>query len=135
LDEWSISIAALMLTVRAADARGVIHRAIVVVSLVCSGLVLASFVMFVRNQVAGASQHQAAEVVSYQPAQSAPPAQKQEGQPGRFINGAASKLTSPFRSIVQSTSAWIEHAVPTVLALLVYGVGLGFLARFSNGFA
>jgi hypothetical protein len=42
-------------------------------------------------------------------------------------------LTSPFRSIVQSDSQWVLHGVPTIFALLVYGVGLGYLARFSRG--
>jgi hypothetical protein len=125
-----------MLTARAADARGVIHRAIVLVALACSGLVLASFVMFARDQVAGAAKQQANAVSSPPPGQ-APVARKPkpQGQPGRFIDGAASELTSPFRSIVQSGSAWVQHGIPTVLALLVYGVGLGYLARFSRGFA
>jgi hypothetical protein len=124
-----------MLTARAADARHVIHRVLVLVALFCSGLVLASFVMFARDQIAGASKHQANEVVSSEPATTAAPPQKAEGQPGRFIHSAASKLTSPFRSIIESTSAWVERGVPTILALLVYGVGLGFLARYSRGFA
>jgi hypothetical protein len=36
-------------------------------------------------------------------------------------------------SIVQSGSPWVLHGVPTIFALLVYGVGLGYLARFSRG--
>jgi hypothetical protein len=125
-----------MLTVAAADAGGVIHRALVLVALACSGLVLASFVMFARDQIAGAAKQQANAVSSPPPGQVAlPPKPKPQGQPGRFIDGAAGNLTSPFRSIVQSGSAWVDHGVPTILALLVYGVGLGYLARFSRGFA
>jgi hypothetical protein len=122
-----------MLTALAADVADVIHRTLVLIALACSGLVIASFVMFTRDQLNGAAKTQASEVNG--PATPQPTPAKQEGQPGRFINGAATKLTSPFRSIVQSTSAWVQHGVPTVLALLVYGVGLGFLARFSRGFA
>jgi hypothetical protein len=125
-----------MLTARAADARGVIHRAIVLVALACSGLVLASFVMFARDQISGAAKQQANAVSSPPPGQVPVPSKpKPQGQPGRFIDGAASDLTSPFRSIVQSGSAWVQRGIPTVLALLVYGVGLGYLARFSRGFA
>ncbi|HWF74993.1 MAG TPA: hypothetical protein VG186_16705 [Solirubrobacteraceae bacterium] len=112
-----------------------IHRALVLVALACSGFVAASFVMFARDQIAGASKQQAAAVYSTPAGQVVPVKPKQEGQPGRFINGAARDLTSPFRSIVQSGSAWVQRGVPTVLALLVYGVGLGYLARFTRGFA
>ena len=39
-------------------------------------------------------------------------------------------LTSPFSGIVSaSSSEWADHGVRLLLALLVYGFGLGFLAR------
>jgi hypothetical protein len=80
----------------------VIHRALVLVAVVCCALVSASFLMFARR-------------------------------PREFIDQAASALTSPFHSIVQSDSQWVLHGIPTVLALLVYGVALGYLARYSRG--
>jgi hypothetical protein len=123
-----------MLTGGSADEVEVIHRALVLIALICSGLVLASFVMFAHDQISGAAKTQATEVNG--PVQSQQTRTKhQVGEPGRFITGAASKLTAPFRSIIQSTSAWVQQGVPTIIALLVYGVGLGFLARFSRGFA
>jgi hypothetical protein len=125
----------LMLTAPPADAGRVIHRVLVLVALACSGLVFASFVMFATAQMAGASKQQAAATLGTTAAPAVPSKPKQQGQPGRFIDGAARDLTSPFHSIVQSSSAWVEHGVPTILALLVYGVGLGYLARFSSGFA
>jgi len=121
-----------MLTAPAADSGRVIHRALVTVALICSGLVFVSFVMFARDQIAGASKQQANAV---SPSARSPAPSKQQGEPGRFIDGAARALTSPFRSIVQSGSAWVQHGVPTLLGLLVYGVGLGFLARYSRGLA
>jgi hypothetical protein len=127
-----------MLTARAADAGGVIHRALVLVAFVSCGLVFASFAMFARDQMAGASQQQASATLgppAGQAGQVAPKKPKQRGEPGRFIVAAANDLTSPFKSIVQSSSAWVAHGVPTFLALMVYGVGLGYLARFSSGFA
>ena len=124
-----------MLSTGSADDWAVIHRAIVSVALVCSGLVLASFVMFARDQISGAAKVQANAVSSPAVNQTTAPQAKQQGQPGRFIDNAASKLTSPFGSIIQSGSAWVEHGVPTIIALLVYGVGLGYLARYSRGFA
>lgn len=112
-----------------------IHRALVLVALVCSGLVFASFVLFALHQIGGAAKVQANAVTSSGTRQAAAPNAKPQGQPGRFIDNAASKLTSPFESIVESGSAWVQHGVPTILALLVYGVGLGFLARYSRGLA
>jgi hypothetical protein len=54
------------------------------------------------------------------------------GQPRRFIDGAARTLTSPFRSLVGSNSRWSVELASTLLALLVYGLGLGYLARYSR---
>jgi hypothetical protein len=114
----------------------VLYRAIATVSTVCCVLVLASFAMFARDQMAGASQHQqneetpSAAVTPVGPAKPHRPA-----QPRRFIDGSASTLESPFHSIIQSTNAWVDHGIPAVLALAAYGLGLGYLARFSRGFA
>jgi hypothetical protein len=99
-------------------------------------LVIGSFVMFAADQAAGASHHQQAELTggpSSNSSSSAPTSQR--GQPGRFIDDAADTLTAPFASIVESKNAWVDHGVPTLLGLIVYGVGLGYLARFSRGFA
>jgi hypothetical protein len=114
----------------------VIQRGLVLIAFACCGLVLASFVMFARDQLASASARQQNELVS--PSTGAvpvPAVHRGHGQPRRFIDGAAQKLTSPFRSIVQSHSQWVLHAVPALIAILVYGCGLGFLARYSRGTA
>ncbi len=94
---------------------------------------LVSFAMFARDQLAGASAHQVAEITPANPVSSGAPRPVRHAQPRRFIDGAASTLTSPFSSIVQSDNPWVEHALPAVLALLVYGAGIGFTARFTRG--
>jgi hypothetical protein len=38
-------------------------------------------------------------------------------------------LLGPFVDLVDSNDAWVERGVPTILALLLYGIGLGFLAN------
>jgi hypothetical protein len=38
-------------------------------------------------------------------------------------------LLGPFVDIVDSDDVWVERGVPTLMALLLYGVGLGFLAN------
>jgi hypothetical protein len=90
--------------------------------------------MFARDQLAGASKHQQNEIIASAPTTAAPvPVHKAQSQPRRFIDGAAHDLTSPFTPLVKGTSQWALRGVPTLLAILVYGVGLGYLARYSRG--
>jgi hypothetical protein len=99
----------------------VISRGIKLLSFACCGLVVLSFAMFARDQMAGASVHQQTELASTNTATTPVPAasSKPEGQPGRFINQAAKDLTSPFDAIVRSSNAWVQHGLPAVVALLV----------------
>jgi hypothetical protein len=123
-----------MLIAAAADIASVIHRVLVLIAVACCALISVSFMLFARDQVAGASKHQQNEIVASAPTTTAPiPVHHAHGQPRLFIDDAARSLTAPFRAIVQSNSAWVLHAIPTVLGLLVYGVGLGYLARYSRG--
>jgi hypothetical protein len=112
----------------------VTHRFLVLTALACSALVFASFALFARDQLAGASANQQSELASG--ATISPgtlSTAHRVAQPRRFIDGAASALDSPFSSVVQTDSVWVSHGLPTILALLVYGVGLGYLARYSRG--
>jgi hypothetical protein len=113
----------------------VVHRILVPIAIACSALVLISFALFARDQLAGASKHQQTELAAGTPVTpgTVPVVPHRAGQPRRFIDGAAKALESPFVSIVQSGSPWSLHAVPAMLALLLYGVGLGYLARYSRG--
>jgi hypothetical protein len=115
-------------------AEHVIHRVLVLTSFACCALVTLSFTMFARDQLAGASEHQQQEIVAGSPpAPRAVPVHTAHGQPRRFIDAAAHALTSPFDSVVLSNSAWVSRGVPALLALVVYGLGLGYLARYSAG--
>jgi hypothetical protein len=38
-------------------------------------------------------------------------------------------LLLPFASLIESDNGWVNHGIPSLLALLVYGVGLGTLAN------
>ena len=40
--------------------------------------------------------------------------------------------SAPFDAIVESTNQWVKHGLPAVFALLVYGLGLGYLARYAS---
>jgi hypothetical protein len=111
----------------------VISRFIRLVSLACCAVVVLSFAMFARDQMAGASRQQS-ELVAGSSSTPAPGASsKPRAQPRRFIDSAARALTSPFSAIVQSSNPWVKHGLPAAFALLAYGLGLGYLARYSRG--
>lgn len=107
-----------------------VERTVRVIAIVTSVIVLVSFGLFAIDQLAGASEEQQAEVVG---ADVTLPSPHAEPQPRRFIDGAARDLLRPFAPLVTSTNAWGERTLPTLVALLVYGFGLGFLARASKG--
>jgi hypothetical protein len=106
-------------------------RALHLISLACCAFVVISFVLFAHTQLSGASKTQANLVAGTQSA--APARIHRVAQPRRFIDGVAGKLESPFTGLVHSDNAWVEELIPAALALLVYGGGLGFLARWASG--
>jgi hypothetical protein len=98
-------------------------------------IVIAWFVVFAVEQTGAASTRQQNEVTegTAPPASSTSgaPAVKHESTPQRMLDEASNALTSPFAGAVSgSHSEWTIHIVKTILALLVYGFGLAFLARF-----
>jgi hypothetical protein len=124
-----------MLERTTADTRTVVHRALKLAAWICCGFVIASFTLFTRDQLVGASAHQQNAIVSATSRPTAKAPSTIHHQPRKFIDAAAHDLLSPFSSIVQSNDQWVTHGIPTVLGLLVYGAGLGFLARYSRAFS
>ena len=118
----------------AVDISVVVHRVLVTIAWVCCGLVLASFALFVHDQLKSGSSHQV-QLLNNDASTTGPvtATAKPVGQPRRFIDGARHDLTSPFESIVSSDSPWVNQLVPDLFALLVYGGGLGYVARYSRG--
>ena len=48
----------------------------------------------------------------------------------RWLDEASTELTSPFAGVVSGThSEWASRGGKLVLALIIYGFGLGYLAR------
>jgi hypothetical protein len=68
----------------------VVHRWLVLISIACSGLVLLSFGMFARDQLAGASANQQNAIATNTPTKPAvAPSDTHPGQPRRFIDSTA----------------------------------------------
>jgi hypothetical protein len=96
-------------------------------------IVASSFLVFAANQTKAASANQQEQVAAITPG-SAPPPKTQsgshEGTLRKDLDDASNALTSPFAGIVSdSSSEWATRGGRLILALLVYGFGLGFLAR------
>ena len=108
-----------------------VHRFLVSISFVCCALIIASFAFFAVDQVSGASSQQVAELSS--PVPNSPSNHVHHGAFRRFIESAATDLTYPFHSLARSSSEWANELLLLVLGLTIYGVGLGYLARYSSG--
>jgi hypothetical protein len=101
-------------------------------------IVIASFALFAINETKSASGRQQEVIAGGAPAASAGSqtsgarvgAPKRESAVHKAIDEASSKLTSPFSGLLSgSSSEWATRGGKLLLALLVYGFGLGFLAR------
>jgi predicted PurR-regulated permease PerM len=97
-------------------------------------VVVASFVTFAVGQTKSASGRQQQELAS--PAEQAAAAQAQAQAPPqressvhKALDEVSGELTSPFAGIVSGSSEWASRGAKLLLALLVYGFGLGYLAR------
>jgi hypothetical protein len=107
-------------------------------SLVICLIVLASFAIFVVDQAKGASTHQQEEVnhgaaattTSAGTPSSPNTSASHDGTVHKAIDEASNNLTSPFSGVTSgSSSEWVIRGVNLLLALAVYGFGLGYLAR------
>jgi hypothetical protein len=100
-------------------------------------IVAASFLVFVIDQTGSASTHQQNELSALPSPTSTPagaepttPAPKNESTVHKTLDEAANVFTSPFSAAVSgSHSQWVIRGVKTLLALLVFGLGLSYLAR------
>jgi hypothetical protein len=97
-------------------------------------IVVVSFAIFAVDQTSNASTHQQNEVNAISSPTTTPtstPARvSHENAVHKAIDEVAGELTSPFSGITAgSSSQWAIRGVDTVMALLVYGLGLGYLAR------
>jgi hypothetical protein len=53
----------------------------------------------------------------------------EHGDVREVIDDVNDALLAPFASFIDSDNAWVNHGIPSLLALLVYGGGLGTLAN------
>jgi hypothetical protein len=110
-------------------------------SIVASALVILSFALFAVDETRDAAKQSAAAVAGLEATGSADPSTSEErarerahGRVRETIDDADDVLVRPFAfAASNSDSSWVRRGAPAVLALLVYGFGLSFLARYARG--
>ena len=55
--------------------------------------------------------------------------ERRNGSARELVDDANDVLLAPFAGLLDSDSAWVNRGVPALLALLLYGAGLGLLAN------
>ena len=109
-------------------------------AIVTSGIVLLGFVLFAVDEISHGSKTQQRALdrelgtsTVTDPVAPTPQQERvreaQHGAVREAIDDANDVLLRPFADLIDSSNAWVEHGIPTLLALLVYGLGLGLLAN------
>jgi hypothetical protein len=109
------------------------------IAIAISAVVLLGFALFAVNEMDKGSQAQQDKVeqeLGHDPNDLINPSERdeafREAHQGKFheaVDDVNDVLLAPFVDLIDSDSAWVNHAVPTVLGLLIYGFGLGLLAN------
>ena len=119
-----------------------LERPLRYIAIIASAIVLVSFSLFAIDETRSASvQSRAAiaaqEVTGRDPSAAAAVERLREQHHSAIrekIDDANDVLTQPFAGLVQhSQSVWMRRTVPSIMALLLFGAGFAFLARFSKG--
>ena len=110
-------------------------------AIVSSGIVLLGFAFFATDELSRGSQNQQNKLdkevtgALEDPAPIAPTPdveaerEKANGKLREAVDDANDVLLGPFTDVVESNDRWVTHGIPAVLALLLYGLGLGTLAN------
>ena len=110
-------------------------------SVAASAVVLVSFALFAIDETRNASKESAAAVAGLDATRTPNPSENEERARERVhssvrevIDDVDDILVAPFAPVVDGlSSSWATRGIPTLLALIVYGFGLSFLARFARG--
>jgi hypothetical protein len=115
----------------------VIERAIRAVAIAASAIVLISFGLFAIDQARAGSKREQDKLAQQDTADptTAQERRREKAHSGirESIDDADDFLLSPFTGIVDGGGDWVKRGIPTGIALVVYGFGLGFVARFMRG--
>jgi hypothetical protein len=117
----------------------VLERPLRYLAIVLSLIVATGFVLFAFDDFGRASQEEQGRIAGYEVADPTPAGEREREQrhskARELVDDANDVLLKPFAGIVSESnlSRWVQRLVPTLLGLLVYGFGIGFLSRFARG--
>jgi hypothetical protein len=109
--------------------------AIRVLAIAISVVVVLGFALFAIDEADKGSKGQQAKLARELGTTVAPDApqealrERKHGAVREAIDDANDVLLRPFAELVDSGNAWVSHGIPALLALLIYGFGLGMLAN------
>ena len=110
-------------------------------ALLASGIVLLGFALFALDEMKRGSQNQQNALASELKADADDPAliapgpreemlrERRNSAFRESIDDAGDVLLLPFRNVIDSDNVWVEHGVPTLLGLLLYGLVFGLVAN------
>ena len=110
-----------------------------------SAVVIASFAMFAVDEFRGASTQTQTAIASQEGVHATQVTgsaavrgerlrEQHHSQAREAIDDLNDVATAPFNGLVAtSPSSWVRHGVPAVLALICFGLGFAFLARYAKG--
>jgi hypothetical protein len=110
-------------------------------AIVATGIVVVSFALFAVDEATTASNRTVRQIQGQQATATPDPSATEErarerahGRVREAIDDADDVLVSPFASLAPTDQGtWARRGVPAVAAVLVFGFGLAFLARFAKG--
>jgi hypothetical protein len=126
----------------------VIARLVIWVSTLASIVLVVSFGLFAIDQARGGSKQQVARLgKELQPASDASTnvnqadpsprteraRERRHGDLREAVDDVDDVLVSPFTGIVESDSIWVQRGVPSLIALLLFGVALRILSAYLPG--
>jgi hypothetical protein len=115
----------------------VLERPLRLLAIVLSLFVAAGFTLFALEDIGRASLSSEQRIAGYTATTPSPAGERERerrhSRPREFIDDVNDVLLAPFAGVsANASSRWARRGVPTLLGLLVYGFGLGYLARFAT---
>jgi hypothetical protein len=115
----------------------VLERPLRYLAIALSLIVAIGFTLFALEDMGRASAASEDRIASSMAASPTPAGERarerRHGDVRELIDDANDVLLSPFAGLTENDeSRWMQRGIPALLGLLVYGFGLGYLARFMT---
>ena len=99
------------------------------VAIAATLFLVTGFALFAGDEMTHASSQQVAYLSDRGPGQEKQ-REAHHSSVREAVDDVDDALLRPFTGVADTGNQWVRRGVPTLLALLVYGLGLGFLARY-----